>query len=101
MYFSEKEEIGNVIAISARNLDSMNPTFSHPLAIHPDDILFIELNKKPACGKLVLAKVGDSVTIRQYIEDTGKSVLKALNIQYPIITDFEIIGTVINILKNV
>jgi len=94
----KKNKIG---AIPAKNVEAMIPSYPHKLAVFEGDWLIIDFEQKPINGNLVIAKVKEGLTIRQYIEDAGTRILQALNMQYPIITEFEIIGTVINILKNV
>lgn len=96
MYFSRNKIIGDTVgAIDAINVDAMKPDYPHELTIYEKDWLVIDFSVKPKIGQLVIAEIDKGYTVRQYIEDGGKFLLKALNRQYPIITDFEVKGVII------
>lgn len=99
---TEKEILGRLIAaLRAENIDAMQPSFNHPLAINSSDYLAIDFDKKPKNGSLVLAKEKNGIVIRQYIQDGNKFILKALNPQYPIIEDFEVLGVIFKIISEI
>jgi transcriptional regulator with XRE-family HTH domain len=100
--FLKEEEVSNRMgALKVIDLDAMQPTYPHKLALYNGDILIIDFNKKPISTNLALVQIKDMVTVRQYVTEADKSILKPLNSQYPICTDdFYIVGTIIKIVRE-
>lgn len=97
MYFKASDIVGNKIAaVKAESLDSMIPDYPHEYTIYENDWLIVDFDRSPKIGEIVLAQTKNGLTFRQYIKNGEELLLKALNKQYPIITDFKVIGVVIN-----
>lgn len=92
---------GNMVsALNSENIDAMQPPHYHELAISKKEWLIIDFNEKVKNEDIVLAKIDTGFVIRQYIEEGGKVILKALNPQYPIIENFEIWGVIVTSFKR-
>ncbi|BBV03974.1 repressor [Providencia rettgeri] len=77
--------------------DSM--TSSSGLSIPEGMVILVDPNVEAVSGKLVVAKVGNEATFKQYIVDAGSHYLKPLNSQYrmtPINGNCKIIGVVVD-----
>ena len=101
MYFKDKNETQKKLgALIAGCQDAMVPIHPSPLTIYPNDVLIIEFEADANLGNIVIAKTSEGFLVRQYIQEGNRRLLKALNPQYPIITDFEIIGVVVKTIRE-
>ena len=72
------------------NGDSMEPEFME------GDRIVVEPEEEPRHGRYVIAKNGDTATLKQLIQDGNEFFLKPLNNRYPIkpLGDATIVGVV-------
>jgi len=101
VFLDEKKSNSKLGILEVENLDAMLSPTAHELSLYPRQKLIIDFNEKPQPEDLVFVQIKDTITVRQYILDGGKEILKALNPQYPIITDnFHIFGVIIQVIRN-
>lgn len=82
-------------------LDVVGDSMTSPsgLSIPEGMIILIDPEVEPVSGKLVIAKLDNEATFKQYITDAGEKYLKPLNPQYrmiPINGNCKIIGVVVD-----
>ncbi|HID8088661.1 LexA family protein [Proteus hauseri] len=82
-------------------LDVIGDSMTSPsgLSIPEGMVILVDPNAELISGKLVVAKLDDEATFKQYISDAGSKYLKPLNPQYrliPINGNFKIIGVVVD-----
>ncbi|MCW2255759.1 SOS-response transcriptional repressor LexA [Providencia alcalifaciens] len=82
-------------------LDVIGDSMTSPsgLSIPEGMVILVDPNIEPINGKLVVAKLNDEATFKQYITDAGSIYLKPLNPQYrmiPINGNCNIIGVVVD-----
>ncbi|HHR5857963.1 TPA: LexA family protein [Providencia alcalifaciens] len=82
-------------------LDVIGDSMTSPsgLSIPEGMVILVDPNIEPINGKLVVAKLNDEATFKQYIADAGSIYLKPLNPQYrmiPINGNCKIIGVVVD-----
>ncbi|MEM8060036.1 LexA family transcriptional regulator [Morganella morganii subsp. sibonii] len=82
-------------------LDVVGDSMTSPsgLSIPEGMIILVDPEVEPANGKLVVAKLDNEATFKQYITDAGARYLKPLNPQYrmiPINGNCQIIGVVVD-----
>ncbi|MGO2306994.1 MAG: LexA family protein [Providencia sp.] len=82
-------------------LDVIGDSMTSPsgLSIPEGMVILVDPNIEPINGKLVVAKLDDEATFKQYISDAGSLYLKPLNPQYrmvPINGNCKIIGVVVD-----
>lgn len=67
-------------------------------------IAIVDKNKNYACGDIVLVRIKNFIKIRQLIKDGNEQVLKAFNLQYPVIPftqDVKVLGVVVELRKKI
>ncbi|WP_272674560.1 MULTISPECIES: LexA family protein [unclassified Providencia] len=82
-------------------LDVIGDSMTSPsgLSIPEGMVILVDPNIEPVNGKLVVAKLDNEATFKQYINDAGSKYLKPLNPQYrmiPINGNCKIIGVVVD-----